>query len=112
MSNRPYRELVGSLIYLANATQPDIAFAAVTLSRFCSDPGEAHWSYAKRILRYLKGTSHYSIKYIKNEDKFTAYTDFNWAGDENDGKSCTGNVVILADGPISWKSRKQTSLAL
>ena len=112
MSNRPYRELVGSLIYLANATRPDIAFAASTLSRFCNDPGETHWYYAKRILRYLKGTSHYSIKYVKNEDTFTAYTDSDWAGDEDDRRSCTGNVVILANGPISWKSRKQTSVAL
>lgn len=115
MKKRPYRELVGGLIYLANATRPDIAFAASTLSRFCTDPGELHWSLAKRVLRYLKGTLHYSIKYMKNKNALAAYTDSNWAGDVDDRKSCTGNVIILANGPfhpISWKSKKQASVAL
>lgn len=66
MKNRPYRELVGGIIYLANATRPDIAFAASILSRFSTNPGELHWMMAKRVLRYLKGTSHYGIKYTKN----------------------------------------------
>lgn len=113
MKKRPYRELVGGLIYLANATRPDIAFAAGTLSRFCTDPGEVHWSLAKRVLRYLTGTSHYNIKYIKNKnDALAAYTDSDWAGDVDDRKSCTGNVIMLANGPISWKSKKQASVAL
>lgn len=111
MKNRPYRELVGGLIYLANATRPDIAFAASTLSRFCTDPGGLHWSLAKRVLRYLKGTSHYKIKYIKDQNALKAYTDSDWAGDTDDRKSCTGNVIILANGPISWKSKKQVALS-
>lgn len=73
--NRPYRELVGSLIYLANATRPDIVFAANELSRFCSDPGEGHWILAKRVIRYLKGTAKYAIKYEKNNKELIEYTD-------------------------------------
>jgi len=106
MKNRPYRELVGELTYLANATRPDIAFATSTLSRFCTDPGEMHWYLAKRVLRYLKETSHYSIKYTRNQHALTAYTDSDWAGDPEDRKSCTGNIIILANGPVSWKSKK------
>lgn len=112
MKNRPYRELIGGLIYLANATRPDIAFAANTLSRFCVNPGKMHWILAKRVLRYLKGTQHLGIKYTKDEENIVAYTDSDWAGDTDDRKSCTGNVVILASGPISWKSKKQASVAL
>jgi len=56
MQKKPYKELIGGLVYLANATRPDIAYAAATLSRFSSDPGKAHWILAKRVLRYLKGT--------------------------------------------------------
>lgn len=112
MQSRPYRELVGGLIYLANATRPDIAFAASTLSRFCTDPGKDHWITAKRILRYLKATSQYGIIYDKDGRCLTAYTDSDWAGDIDDRKSCSGNVLILSTGPISWKSKKQTSVAL
>lgn len=112
MKNRPYRELVDGLTYLANATRPDIAFATSTLSRFCTDPGELHWSLAKRELRYLKETSKYRIKYTRNQNALTAYIDSDWARDPDDRKSCTGNIVILANGPISWKSKKQASVAL
>ena len=112
MRNRPYRELIGGLIYLANATRPDISFAASTLSRFCADPGNDHWLIAKRVLRYLKATSHYGITYVKDEERLRAYSDSDWAGDIDDRKSCTGNVLTLATGPISWKSKKQASVAL
>jgi hypothetical protein len=79
--NRPYRELVGGLIYLANATRPDIAFAASTLSRFCANPGKEHWINAKRVLRYFKGTPHYGVTYDKDSKNLQAYTDSDWAGD-------------------------------
>ncbi|XP_039303475.1 secreted RxLR effector protein 161-like [Solenopsis invicta] len=111
MKNRPYRELIGGLIYLANAIRPDIAFAASTLSRFCSDPGKDHWIVAKKILRYLKATSH-RITYTKDKRHLKTYTDSDWAGDIDDRRSCSGNVLMLSTGPISWKSRKQASMAL
>lgn len=112
MSSKPYRELVGCLVYLANATRPDIAFAANVLSRFCANPGKTHWLIAKRILRYLKATRKFRITYVKDNKKVKAYTDSDWAGDADDRKSCSGNVITLAGGPISWKSRKQASIAL
>lgn len=63
-------------------------------------------------MRYLKHTSHFGITYAKNKDKLQAFTDSDWAGDIDDRKSCTGNVIILAGGPISWRSKKQASVAL
>lgn len=68
MEDKPYRELVGGLIYLANATRPDLAFTTSVLSRFCSRPGIAHWKLAKRALRYIKGMIDYGINYIKDND--------------------------------------------
>ena len=112
MKTRPYRELVGGLIYLSNATRPDIAFAARTLSRFCSDPGEEHWLVAKNVLRYLKATLNHGITYSKNDEGIKAYSDSDWAGDIDDRRSCSGNVLILSGSPISWKSIKQASVAL
>jgi len=75
MDKRPYRELVGDLIHLVNATRPDIAFATSRLSCFCANPGYEHWLMAKRVLKYLKVTSHYGIMYVKNNDKLKAYFD-------------------------------------
>jgi len=81
------------------------------LSRFCTDPGKDHWITAKRILRYLKATSHYGITYVKDERRLRAYTDSDWAGDIDDRRSCSGSVLMLSTGPISWKSRKQVALS-
>ena len=62
-----YRQLVGSLIYLTT-TRPDISFAVGILSRFMQKPCEGHWSAAKRVLRYLKGTQDFGLKYTQVGD--------------------------------------------
>lgn len=100
MEDKPYRELVGGLIYLASATRPDLSFTACVLSRFCSRPGIAHWQLAKRVLRYIKGTMDYGITYEK-DNNMCAYVDADWRSDIDDRRSYTENVIILAKGPIS-----------
>jgi len=112
MEKRPYRELVGDLIYLANATRPDIAFAASILSCFCANPGYKHWLIAKCVLRYLEATSYYAITYVKSNEKLKAYSNSNWAGNIDDRKSRSDNVLFLSDGPIGWKSIKQALLCI
>eukprot|EP00253_Pinus_taeda_P008579 PITA_08579 len=62
-----YRQLVGSLIYLTT-TRRDISFAVGILSRFMQKPCEGHWSAAKGVLRYLKGTQDLGIKYTQVDD--------------------------------------------
>jgi hypothetical protein len=49
-----YSQIIGSLMYLASATRPDISFAVSKLSRFDSNLGDDHWHALKRVLRYLK----------------------------------------------------------
>lgn len=112
MKNKPYKELVGSLIYLANATRPDIAHIASVLSRFYSNPQKKHWIAAKRVVRYLKGTIDCNITYEKDGREIQTYVDSDWAGDVSDRRSCSGYVTILAGGPVSWGAKKQKSVAL
>ena len=66
-ADKPYRELIGSLMYLAVGTRPDIAFAISLLSRFISAPSETHWKAALHVLRYLRGTKGYSISFAKRK---------------------------------------------
>ncbi|KAL0277244.1 UNVERIFIED_CONTAM: hypothetical protein PYX00_004597 [Menopon gallinae] len=112
MKHKPYRELIGCLVYLSKATRPDIAFAAMTLGRYCNDPGKEHWTLAKRVLRYLKATPEFGIKYSRNVKQLEAFTDSDWAGNVDDRRSCSGNVLMLAGGPISWMSKLQSSVSL
>lgn len=112
MENVPYRELTGTLTYLSNATRPDIAYAASTLSQFNASPTTYHWKAAKQVLRYLKSTIDFGITYSRNDKELEMYVDSNWAGDESDRRSRYGYVAMLANGPISWESKKQMSVAV
>lgn len=108
-----YQALIGSLMYLALGTRPDIANAVGAAAQFCSDPRTEHWAAAKRILRYLQGTTVYGIlfSHAEGSSKLIGYVDADWAGDKTDRRSTSGYMFFFG-GPISWASRKQTTVAL
>jgi hypothetical protein len=107
-----YRQMIGSLMYLANM-RPDICFAVNTLSQYMVEPRRVHWIAAKHVLRYLKGTIEYGLKYDGNcKIKLQGYTDADWAGSVTDRKSTSGCCFNLGSAVISWLIRKQSSVAL
>ncbi|CAI5731220.1 unnamed protein product [Peronospora farinosa] len=80
-----YRKLVGSLLYISNATRPDISYAMSVLSQYLDQPRQRHWRAALRVLHYLMGTKSHGIKYNKSDDKkmmLWAYCDANWGNDK------------------------------
>ncbi len=116
-----YQQLVGSLLYAAVVTRPDIAQAVSAVCRFTSAPTEAHWTAAKRILRYLKGTATYGLRYgPMGENDITNYgvtalvgfSDADWAGDRDSRKSTTGHCYLYAGAVVSWLSQRQPIVAL
>ena len=112
VNNLPYQQLIGGLMYLAVLTRPDIAYSVSFLSQYNNCYNESHWKCVKRILKYLKGTKNYCLKYIKSGDVLTGYVDADWANDKCDRKSYTGFVFVLSGTAISWESRKQRTVAL
>ena len=68
MSRVPCASEVGSLMYAMVCTRPNIAHAMGVLSRFMSKPGKDHWTTAKRVFRYLRGTSDYGLCYKEDQD--------------------------------------------
>lgn len=111
-----YREIVGSLIYIMTCTRPDLGWVVSKLSQYLAAPKQEHWVTAKHLLRYLKGTKDQELHYQKSEKslQLEGYSDADWASDKNDRKSTTGYCFSLTEnGPvISWKSRKQPTVAL
>ncbi|UYV79912.1 hypothetical protein LAZ67_18001028, partial [Cordylochernes scorpioides] len=107
-----YQSLIGSLIYLSVSTRPDIAYAVSALGQFSNDPRRQHWNAAKRVLRYLKGTSCLRITYRKSNEALHGYVDADWGGNLVDRKSHKGIVYFLARGPIAWESKKQQTVTL
>ena len=102
-----YSQIIGSLMYLACATRPDISFAVCKLSRFVANPGDDHWHALERVMRYLKGTMSYGIHYTGYPRVLEGYSDSNWISDAK-MKATSGYVFTLGGGAVSWKSCKQT----
>lgn len=113
-TDKPYRELVGCLMYLTVTSRPDICAAVNYFASFQCGATEEHWVHLKRILRYLKGTSDYKLQYRRREssEMLEGYADANWGNDPNDRRSVSGFVVKLFGSTITWATKKQTSVAL
>jgi len=124
MKKVPYLSAVGSLMYLAVGTRPDIAQAVGALGQFNSNPGLGHWHGVQRVLRYLQGTQDHKLCLGRSpEDSplplpqsvcLTGYSDSDYAG-AHDGlarRSTSGYVFYIGGGAVSWSSKRQTSVAL
>lgn len=107
-----YRAILGKLSYLAISTRPDIVFSVSSLSRFNNVPHSNHLTAVKHVLRYLKGTMDYKIRYERKKEKLCAYSDADWANCRIDRRSYTGYITWFAGAPISWASKKQQTVAL
>jgi len=111
LTNAPYRELVGCLLYLALSTRPDIAAAIGKLARLVSRPNETHWKIAKSVLRYLAGTLDFGLslkRFIKA--RLTGYGDASWADDRKTRNSTTGYLNFYDDEAqslVDWASKLQ-----
>jgi len=75
MRDIPYQRAIGSLMYAAMSTRPDIAFPIVTLSQFMQNPGRVHWEAAKHIIHYLKGTVGLGLTLGATDAGLEAYVD-------------------------------------
>ena len=105
--------MIGFLMYLMN-TRPDIFFVVNTLSQFLTDTRHVHLiATTKPIMRYLRGTVDYGLKYEVNQKiNLDDYVDLDWVGNVIDRKSTSGCFFSMGSGVISWFSRKQSYVAL
>ena len=111
-----YRAIVGSLIYVMTGTRPDLCYTVTRLSQNMAKPTQSDLSMAKRVLKYLRGTREQCLKFGKSESHLTltGFCDSDWGTSVKDRCGITGyNFHLTENGPlISWKSRKQQTVAL
>lgn len=111
-STYPYREAVGSLMFLAIGTRPDISYAIGVVSRYLEHPSPAHVNAVKRIFKYIRGTVNMGIFYNSNDVvDFVGYSDADYAGDNETRRSTSGYVFHIGSGVISWASTRQKSVS-
>ncbi|RKF60525.1 Retrovirus-related Pol polyprotein from transposon TNT 1-94 [Golovinomyces cichoracearum] len=109
-----YQQQVGSLIYLAMNTRPDIAFAVNRCARYMSNPNESHFRALERIWKYLKQYPDLGLTYDCRaiEQYILGYTDADWGGDTINRKSTSGYIFHLHGNIVSWLSAQQKTVAL
>ena len=107
----PYQELLGSLLYLAVNTRPDIAFAVNACARYSNSPTYAACRTLVRILDYVSNTYDVGIVFRGTDFDIHGFCDSDWAGDIDTRRSTTGYLTFMAGGPIAWQSRLQTTVA-
>eukprot|EP00253_Pinus_taeda_P023231 PITA_23231 len=117
MSCVPYASAAGSLMYAMVCTRLDIAHAMEVLSRFMSKPRNEQWTAAKRVFRYLRGTSDYGLCYqgrlgLDRVLDIHGFVDADWVGDLDQRISTSGYVFNLFGSAVSWMSKKYSIVAL
>ena len=107
---RRYLQAIGSLMYAMQGTRPELAYPVSYLARFSARPTNQHWAAILRILRYIKGTLDYGLRYTSASDSaaFVAYSDADWGACVNTSRSTMGYAFISGSGALSWSSKQQT----
>ena len=95
--NRQYREVVGSLLYLANCTRPDISYAVNVLSRHQIEPTKVEWNMTKRVLQYLSGTRNLGLIYRAKSEGLVGYSDASLSDYKNSMTTCGFVIKFFGD---------------
>lgn len=111
-SDPRYNSLIGALLWISQCSRPDVSFAVNRLSQFLKNNDHVHFTAALRVLAYLFHTRHLGLVLGGSECVLRGYSDLDWAENRVDRSSTSGFLFRLADGSISWKSRKQRTTAL
>ncbi len=113
MADKPYRPLLGSVMWGQLATRPDLSFAVSLLSRFQANPGIEHWNALLHVIGYIKNTINYGITYSRDAELSPlAFVDADYGGCRDTRRSTSGYVFTMAGGPVSWSSKRQATVAL
>lgn len=100
------QQKIGSLVYLAGQTRPDISYSAHYTARYMSNPSVEHMRACDHILSYLRGTAGRGLRYQKGDGSMNlvGFVDSDYAGCADTRRSTSGWIFMLANGPISWSS--------
>jgi transposase InsO family protein len=114
-----YMAMVGSLMYLAVTTRPDIGFAVSQLARYMQSPGKRHVVAAKRVMRYICGTPNHGLRFdgasSENGQKtmmIQAQCDADWGGELDERKSRSGYLIHVNGCLVSYSSKLQKTVSL
>lgn len=106
-----YQGKIGSALYAAITTRPDVAFATSFLSTFMTNPSPTHISAIDRVLLYLYRTRFLAICFKGETADSPVHIASDAAYADHPDKRSTGAYIFkLFGGPIDWTSKKQKTV--
>lgn len=113
-TNTEYRKVIGMLLYVSTHTRPDISASLCIIAQRVENPRKIDLSEALRVVKYLNGTKDHRLQLYNAQkpQQLIAYSDANFAECKIEGKSNSGLICFVNGGPIVWKYRKQSNVAL
>jgi hypothetical protein len=100
----PYRQIVGSLLYLAIWTRPDIAYAVHSVAKHCANPTLEAIHACRRILGYIKHTLDLGLSFHPGDLILKSFVDSSFSDDSENRKSTAGLIQYLGHSPIYWET--------
>ena len=115
-----YQSLVGTLLYAALLTRPDLAYATVQLSQHCAAPAQHHLAAAQHTMRYWSSTSTLGLQFKLPAGasqgpqplKLEVFTDASYISERTTYRSHTGIIVLMNGCAVDWTSRRQARTTL
>ena len=108
-----YPSLVGSLLWIAISTRPEIAQAVTQLCRHVHKPCLAHLTAAKHVLRFLQGSRDQGLTYSASANQTPIiFSDATWGSDPTSHRSMSAYAVIFYGAAVSWHCGLQASVSL
>ena len=114
--SRMYQKAIGSILYAAPGTGPDVTYATPVFGRYAEQPSILHWEAMKHLLRYLQGTCDckltiYAPSLGRDSQSIVSYVDADFVG-EADRSTSTSRIVVHAIGTLlNWNSKQQSTVA-
>ncbi|MBW0538038.1 hypothetical protein O181_077753 [Austropuccinia psidii MF-1] len=111
ISIKEYQHFIGSLMYLATGSRPDLTFSINFLARYNHSPTDECWKLLDHVIGYLKNTIHESLRLKPtNEQTLELWTDSNWGGSYE--RSTSVGIIKYAGCPVQWISKRQKIVAM
>ncbi|MBW0579262.1 hypothetical protein O181_118977, partial [Austropuccinia psidii MF-1] len=109
--DKPYLKRICILLYIVQASQPDISYAVNYLARFSLRTNQSHWDALEHLISYMRGTRDMGILISKSNSSsdIKCFVDANWGGEGN--RSTHGYIISHGLNPIGWQSKRQTTIA-
>src|ERR1700678_1005050 len=113
MEDKPYRSVLGTVMWGQLATRPDLSFSVSLLARFQANPGVDHWNALLHVVGYIRNTMVYGLIYSRDYDISPhAFVDADYGGCKDTRRSTSGYVFMMAGGAVAWSSKRQATVAL